>query len=172
MISESSASSPNKYIEEYNLVLGAIRHFECYLPGVRPQEGNIAESQLPLTSGGLIYERLFPHFVIWNAEKIVTGKWKRTNIRTRFPMRTLPWNALPVRTFHHAFLVVKAFPPLKVSLEGGRIMWLPFRDLLSSAFPASNMSLLENAGLRAPLKPEGIALLLECPRADWMRRAV
>ncbi|KAJ1303890.1 hypothetical protein OPQ81_008302 [Rhizoctonia solani] len=63
-----SPTNLNKYHEEYNLVLHAIRHFKSYLPGLRPQEGNFAESQLALTCGGLIYERLFPHFITWHAE--------------------------------------------------------------------------------------------------------
>ncbi|KAJ1310868.1 hypothetical protein OPQ81_009386 [Rhizoctonia solani] len=63
-----STTNPSKYYEEYNIVLLAIQHFKSYLPGLYPQEGNIVESQLPLTSRGLIWERLFPHYMTWNAE--------------------------------------------------------------------------------------------------------
>ncbi|KAH7333969.1 hypothetical protein B0J17DRAFT_120451 [Rhizoctonia solani] len=64
----TSATNSSKYYEEYIVTLQAIEHFESYLPGLRPQEGNGAESQLTLTSSGLVFERLFPHFVIWNAK--------------------------------------------------------------------------------------------------------
>ncbi|CAE6446320.1 unnamed protein product [Rhizoctonia solani] len=63
-----SSARPNKYTEEYNVVLHAIHHFKSYLPSVYPQEGNATESHLILSSGGLILERLFPHFMIWDAE--------------------------------------------------------------------------------------------------------
>ncbi|EUC65505.1 glutathione S-transferase, putative, partial [Rhizoctonia solani AG-3 Rhs1AP] len=63
-----STTDPSKYHVEYYNVLQAIQHFKAYLPGLRPQEGNPAESQLFLTSNGLVFERLFPYFMIWNAD--------------------------------------------------------------------------------------------------------
>ncbi|GAB1523949.1 hypothetical protein RhiTH_007100 [Rhizoctonia solani] len=63
-----SVTDPNKYGDEYNTVLQAIQHFKRYLPGLYPREGDPAESQLHLTSRGLVYERLFPHFMVLNAE--------------------------------------------------------------------------------------------------------
>ncbi|KAG8762627.1 hypothetical protein FRC11_008379 [Ceratobasidium sp. 423] len=66
--SHISITNRDKYDDEYTTVLKAIYHFKSYLPSLRPQEGNIAESHLILSSGGLIYERLFPHFMILDAE--------------------------------------------------------------------------------------------------------
>ncbi|CAE6431220.1 hypothetical protein ACGC1H_001293 [Rhizoctonia solani] len=63
-----STTDPSKYHDEYYNVLQAIQHFKAYLPGLRPQEGNLAESQLFLTSNGLVFERLFPHLMIWDAD--------------------------------------------------------------------------------------------------------
>ncbi|KAH7344430.1 hypothetical protein B0J17DRAFT_712111 [Rhizoctonia solani] len=66
----STKWSNGKHISdnEFNIVSHAIRHFKSYLPGLRPLEGNIAESELALSSRGLIYERTFPHCMVWNAE--------------------------------------------------------------------------------------------------------
>ncbi|CEL58256.1 hypothetical protein RSOLAG1IB_03002 [Rhizoctonia solani AG-1 IB] len=63
-----STTNPIKYGDDYNIVLQAIQHFKSYLPGLEPREGNKADSHLYLTSRGLVYERLFPHFMILNAE--------------------------------------------------------------------------------------------------------
>ncbi|CAE6510785.1 unnamed protein product [Rhizoctonia solani] len=56
------------YDNEFNIVFQTLQHFKSYLPSMRPQEGNIAESELPRSTNGLIYERLFPYFMVWDAE--------------------------------------------------------------------------------------------------------
>ncbi|KAG8737103.1 hypothetical protein FRC10_008570 [Ceratobasidium sp. 414] len=56
---------PDRYRAEYNVVYSAIRHFRSYLPPIR-QPPN--EPQLPCTTNGLIWERLYPHFITLNAE--------------------------------------------------------------------------------------------------------
>ncbi|KAG8715017.1 hypothetical protein FRC08_011113 [Ceratobasidium sp. 394] len=56
---------PDKYRAEYNVVYSAIRHFRSYLPPIR-QPPN--EPQQPSTTNGLIWERLYPHFITLNAE--------------------------------------------------------------------------------------------------------
>ncbi|CUA73728.1 Hyaluronate lyase [Rhizoctonia solani] len=63
-----SFTDPSKYSDEYHIIVGAIQHFKSYLPGLRPQPGNSADSNLFLTSNGLVFERLFPHFMLWDAE--------------------------------------------------------------------------------------------------------
>jgi hypothetical protein len=60
-----SFADPDKYRAEYNIVFSAIKHFRSYLPPIRQPE---SEPQLPCTTNGLVWERLYPHFMTLNAE--------------------------------------------------------------------------------------------------------
>ncbi|QRV91618.1 Fungal Zn(2)-Cys(6) binuclear cluster domain [Ceratobasidium sp. AG-Ba] len=60
-----SYADPDRYRAEYNIVYTAIRHFRSYLPPIRQPAD---EPQLPCTSNGLVWERLYPHFITLNAE--------------------------------------------------------------------------------------------------------
>lgn len=67
-LTNSSTTNPEKYMAEYHTVLSAIRHFRSYLPSLTCQDAEGPESQLSRTSMGLISERLYPHFIVMNAQ--------------------------------------------------------------------------------------------------------
>jgi hypothetical protein len=64
---------------EYHTILGAIRHYRTYLPPLTPRDLEGPESKLPRTSQGLIWERLYPHFIILNAQIQLYNILEETN---------------------------------------------------------------------------------------------
>ncbi|KAG8729830.1 hypothetical protein FRC12_020679 [Ceratobasidium sp. 428] len=62
---DMSLADPDKYRAEYNIVYTAIRHFRTYLPPIYQLPD---ELQVPCTSKGLVWDRLYPHFITLNAE--------------------------------------------------------------------------------------------------------
>lgn len=113
-----------------------------------------------------VVEAISEDIVIWYTENMVTGKWNKTNTRTRFPYKILPWkDPSPFPTFHQrrgGLTPVEDSP----NREGDRgSMSGPFKDLLSSPVVALLDSLLVKAGLRVP----GIARLLDGLRVRPMK---
>lgn len=62
----ASTTNPDKYMAEYHNIMGAIRHFRSYMPPLLPVTSE--DSQLPKTSKGLIWERLYPYYITLNAQ--------------------------------------------------------------------------------------------------------
>ncbi|KAF8609421.1 hypothetical protein BDV93DRAFT_602093 [Ceratobasidium sp. AG-I] len=59
-----SLTNPTKYQAEYQTVLHGIQHFRHYLPPSWSDE----PGPLPRTSGGLVWDRLYAHFMTLNAQ--------------------------------------------------------------------------------------------------------
>ncbi|QRW09945.1 glutathione S-transferase [Ceratobasidium sp. AG-Ba] len=54
-----------EYMAERDIIKTAIEHFKSYLPPVRQPSAGI---QPPRTSNGLVWKRLYPHFIVLTAE--------------------------------------------------------------------------------------------------------